>query len=184
MSTAPNPTNPLQPQNKLPMRAQLAQRIQRELLREIDHDIQVDRLLDDGRYARDVLLVCDALTGGDLPTLAALFREACEPGPAAGASSAAGAADPSAASSFERQATQADRPLKAGTRPPARGGSVAPKPAHPAPGHRPGHAVQANEWGDDTSSFGVTHPPPLQPEPPPPAANRPERRRFWPWPRD
>ena len=55
-------------------RLQLATRIHRLLLREIGHDIEVERLLSDARYARDVLLVCDAVPGGELVPLAALFR--------------------------------------------------------------------------------------------------------------
>ncbi len=58
---------------------QLAQRIHQLLLREIDHAIEVERLLADPRYARDVLLVCEAVPGGELVPLAALFREASRP---------------------------------------------------------------------------------------------------------
>ena len=58
-----------------PSRQQLAQRIQQQLLREIDYSIATDRLLADSLYARDVLLVCDAVPG-ELGTLAALFRQA------------------------------------------------------------------------------------------------------------
>jgi len=57
-------------------RPQIAQLIHRILLREIGHDIEIDRLLNDERYARDVLFVCDACPGGELIPLAALFREA------------------------------------------------------------------------------------------------------------
>ncbi|GCL63913.1 hypothetical protein [Pseudaquabacterium pictum] len=92
-------------------RLQLAQRIHLLLLREIDHAIEVERLLADPRYARDVLLVCDAVPGGELVPLAQLFREASRP--------------------------------KAG------------EPAEP------GHTPQPNDWGRDTSGFGVTQPPPL-----------------------
>ena len=93
-------------------RLQLAQRIHQLLLRDIDHTIEVDRLLSDARYARDVLLVCEAVPGGELVPLAALFREASRP----------------------------------------------PAGRHPAPG---GHAPQNNDWGRDTSGFGITQPPPL-----------------------
>jgi hypothetical protein len=92
-------------------RLQLAQRIHQLLLREIDHAIEVERLLADPRYARDVLLVCEAVPGGELQPLASLFREA-------------------------------SRPLAGQT-------------------EEPGHAPQANEWGHDTSGFGVTQPPPM-----------------------
>ncbi len=92
-------------------RLQLGQRIQQLLMREIGHAIEVDRLLAEPRYARDVLLVCEAVPGGELVPLAALFREASRP--------VAGRAD------------------------------------------EPGHAPQANDWGRDTSGFGVTQPPPM-----------------------
>ena len=39
----------------------------------------VERLLADPRYARDVLLVCEAVPGGELVPLAALFRDASRP---------------------------------------------------------------------------------------------------------
>jgi len=92
-------------------RLQLAQRIHQLLLREIDHAIEVERLLADPRYARDVLLVCAAVPGGELLPLAQLFREASR------------------------------------------------RPADRA--KEPGHAPQANDWGRDTSGFGVTQPPPV-----------------------
>jgi hypothetical protein len=116
-------------------RLQLAKRIHQMLLREIDHAIEVERLLADPLYARDVLLVCEAVPGGELAPLAALFREASRPGPG-----------------------------QAGA---------------------PGHAPQANEWGRDTSGFGVTQPPPV---PAKPGARRAsdadkpvptEQRRSW-----
>jgi len=92
-------------------RLQLAQRIHKLLLREIDHAIEVERLLVDPRYARDVLLVCEAVPGGELVPLAGLFRDASRP--------------------------------------------VAGQP------DLPGHAPQPNDWGRDTSGFGVTQPPPM-----------------------
>lgn len=87
-------------------RMQLAQRIHKLLVKEIEHAIEVERLLADPRYARDVLLVCEAVPGVELGALAALFREASAGQPAS-----------------------------------------------------PGHAPQANDWGRDTSGFGVTQPP-------------------------
>ena len=116
-------------------RLQLAKRIHQMLLRDIDHAIEVERLLADPRYARDVLLVCEAVPGGELAPLAALFREASR--------------------------------------------------AAPGQAGAPGHAPQANEWGRDTSGFGVTQPPPV---PTRPGARRasdadktaaPEQRRSW-----
>ncbi len=63
-------------------RMQLAQRIHQLLDKEIEHAIELERLLADPRYARDVLLVCEAVPGVELRALAALFREASasEPG--------------------------------------------------------------------------------------------------------
>ena len=58
----------------------IAQRLYPALLREIGHAIEIERLLSEPRYARDVLLVCEACPDGDLPTLAAQFR-ACAPMP-------------------------------------------------------------------------------------------------------
>ncbi len=63
-------------------RLQLANRIHLQLTRDLGHGIDVQRLLADVRYARDVLLVCDALPQSDLPALSAQFRQA-EPSEAA-----------------------------------------------------------------------------------------------------
>ncbi len=57
-----------------PSRLQIAQRVHQALLREIGHGIEIERLLGDERYGRDVLLVCDACPGNDLQALALLFR--------------------------------------------------------------------------------------------------------------
>ena len=125
-------------------RLQLAQRIQALLARDIEHTIEVDRLLADPRYARDVLLVCEAVPGGELVPLAALFRDASRQVPG----------------------------------------------QHQAPGHAPQH----NDWGRDTSGFGVSQPPPMPGAPAGPAATRrasdsepaplaPQRRSWLPrWP--
>lgn len=117
-----------------PSRIQIAQRIRQDLLREIDHEIEIARLLDDVRYARDVLLVCDALLGCDLPALASMFREATQVQP-----------------------------------------NAATAPTRPGPGR----ATLANEWGRDTSGFGVTQPPSLVPEHPAERAAQAERRHAW-----
>jgi len=67
-------------------RLQLATRIHYALLRELGHGIEVGRLLKHPLYARDVLLVCDACDGNDLPRLARAFRGAMQEAIDAGAS--------------------------------------------------------------------------------------------------
>jgi len=59
-----------------PRRLQLANRMHQLLLRHLGHRVDVERLLSDTRYARDVLLVCDALPEHGLRELAARFRGA------------------------------------------------------------------------------------------------------------
>ncbi|MDP2004183.1 MAG: hypothetical protein Q8K45_00765 [Rubrivivax sp.] len=54
----------------------IAQRIHAGLLAELGQGIDAQRMLADPLYARDVLLVCDALPEGDLAQLAPLFRSA------------------------------------------------------------------------------------------------------------
>ena len=54
----------------------LASRIDKLLQRELDEGIAPQRMVADGLYARDVLLVCDALVGSELQSLASLFRKA------------------------------------------------------------------------------------------------------------
>jgi hypothetical protein len=67
-------------------RLQLATRIHYALLRELGQGVDVGRLLKQPAYARDVLLVCDACSGNDLPRLAKAFRGALQEAVAAGAS--------------------------------------------------------------------------------------------------
>jgi hypothetical protein len=55
---------------------QLAQRVHELLLREVGFSIEAERLVADLQYARDVLLVCDACIGSDLPALAQMLRQA------------------------------------------------------------------------------------------------------------
>jgi hypothetical protein len=119
-------------------RLQIAQSLFQSLLRELDHSIELERLLGDPRYARDVLLVCDACPGGDLPALAAMLRATAPPvGRRAGDTPAAGLAPAT---------VQATIPPRA-----------APAPATGQP-DSPGHARQANDWSRDTSGFGVSRP--------------------------
>lgn len=55
-------------------RLQFAHQLHQSLLRELGHEIEIERLVSDTRYARDVLLVCDACPGTDLVGLAEQFR--------------------------------------------------------------------------------------------------------------
>ena len=64
---------------------QLATRIHYALRRETGIGIDVGRLLKQPLYARDVLLVCDACSGHDLPRLARAFRGAMQEAIDAGA---------------------------------------------------------------------------------------------------
>lgn len=57
-------------------RAVIAQRIDLQLRRQLGEGVDAPRTLHDERYARDVLLVCDAMVGTDLPLLARQFRAA------------------------------------------------------------------------------------------------------------
>ena len=63
----------------------LASRIDKLLQRELDEGIAPQRMVADGLYARDVLLVCDALVGSELQSLASLFRKAAAADAAAAA---------------------------------------------------------------------------------------------------
>jgi hypothetical protein len=62
-------------------RRQIANRMHLLLRRELGQGIDVVRTLAEPLYARDVLLVCDALPGSELASLALQFR-AAEPPPA------------------------------------------------------------------------------------------------------
>jgi hypothetical protein len=57
-------------------RTVIATRIDMGLRRQLGEGIDPYRALRDAAYARDMLLVCDALTGTDLPLLARQFRAA------------------------------------------------------------------------------------------------------------
>ena len=67
-------------------RLQLATRIHYALMRELGQGVEVGLLLKQPLYARDVLLVCDACSGNDLPRLAKAFRGAMQEAVDAGAS--------------------------------------------------------------------------------------------------
>ena len=57
-------------------RLQIAARIHHLLLRDLGQGIDIDQMLRLERYARDVLLVCDALRAQGLHELSARYREA------------------------------------------------------------------------------------------------------------
>lgn len=59
-------------------RTVIAQRIDLKLRHLLGEGVDSQRTISDDRYARDVLLVCDAMTDTDLPLLARQFRAASE----------------------------------------------------------------------------------------------------------
>jgi hypothetical protein len=71
-----------------PSLLQIAQRIDTGLKREIGAGVDLRRLLAQPLYARDVLLVCDALQGTELAALSAQFRQAAAEPTGAGAAAA------------------------------------------------------------------------------------------------
>ena len=135
-------------------RLQLAQRIHQALVHEIDHAIEVERLLTDARYARDVLLVCDALAGSEAPSLAAQFRLMPIPMPAV-AAAGAGARGPGSAPGHAQQATDWARDTSGFgvTQPPpvAPSAGARPRAAEP-PGGRPNSAPTSAPASAPTSA--------------------------------
>jgi hypothetical protein len=59
-------------------RQRIAERMHLLLVRELGEGIDVGRMLAQPLYARDVLLVCEALRGSDLEVLGKQFRYATE----------------------------------------------------------------------------------------------------------
>lgn len=59
-----------------PSPLQIATKIHFFLMRELGRGIDVEQMLAQPRYARDVLLVCDACRGTELAELAAAYRQA------------------------------------------------------------------------------------------------------------
>jgi hypothetical protein len=55
-------------------RAVIASRIDLQLRRHLGQPVDTHRALHDARYIKDLLLVCDAMEGTDLPQLATQFR--------------------------------------------------------------------------------------------------------------
>ena len=62
---------------------QIADLVHEALRREFGQGIDSRRMVAEPLYARDVLLVCDALPGSDLARLAQQYREAAAEAPAA-----------------------------------------------------------------------------------------------------
>ncbi len=69
-------TLPAKADTPLASRHRTAQRMAPLLLRELGTGIEVKRMLAQPLYARDVLLVCDAMRGSELAALAEQFRAA------------------------------------------------------------------------------------------------------------
>jgi hypothetical protein len=59
-------------------RTVIAEHIDRQLRHHLGEGVDAHRTLHDARYARDVLLVCDAMQDTELPALARQFRAASE----------------------------------------------------------------------------------------------------------
>jgi hypothetical protein len=59
-------------------RSIIISRIDLQLRRHLGHTVDTHRAVNDTRYAKDILLVCDAMEGTDLPQLATQFRVADE----------------------------------------------------------------------------------------------------------
>jgi hypothetical protein len=59
-------------------RSIIISRIDLQLRRHLGHTVDTHRAVNDTRYAKDMLLVCDAMEGTDLPQLATQFRVADE----------------------------------------------------------------------------------------------------------
>jgi hypothetical protein len=56
----------------------IVSRIDLQLRRHLGQPVDTHRAVSDTRYAKDLLLVCDAMEGTDLPQLASQFRAADE----------------------------------------------------------------------------------------------------------
>ena len=56
----------------------IVSRIDLQLRRHLGQAVDAHRAVSDTRYAKDMLLVCDAMEGTELPQLAMQFREADE----------------------------------------------------------------------------------------------------------
>ena len=117
----------------------IARQLQSVLLLEIEHEIEIERMVSDERYARDVLLVCDACPQTVLPQLATQYRAVWAPAAAAAAAAAAQEAPAMAMpDSMARRAIEAawapdSRPLPAAAAHPPPPSAAALQPAQPRP---------------------------------------------------
>lgn len=110
--------------------------IDTQLRHYLGQGVDVHRTLVDKRYARDVLLVCDGMSGTELPHLSRRFREASQGSQSSRASLPVlnSAVDVPPTSSAGRSASDAS--------------------------HSPGHeAGPPQGWSNNTSGFGVSRPP-------------------------
>jgi hypothetical protein len=102
---------------KTDSRSALAHRMHRLLRRELGQGIDEARLLAEPLYARDVLLVCDALPGPGLALLASQFRQAGPSGPQDRFAGSSESWPPSAADSAGPDSTGSPHSLPAVARP-------------------------------------------------------------------
>ena len=126
---------------------QIAQRIHQVLLREIGHAIEVERLLTDAHYARDVLLVCDAMVDSEARPLATQFRQPPMP-----AVAGAGATGPTSAPGHVQRPTDGSRHTSGFgvTQPPPVKASASglPRTVQPPAGHPERHRHWLARWLD------------------------------------
>ena len=64
----------------------IARRVDTLLIEQLGEGVQAQRMLDDPLYARDVLLVCEAMSDPELPKLARMFQQALVEAESAGPS--------------------------------------------------------------------------------------------------
>jgi hypothetical protein len=118
-------------------RVALVTDIDTQLRHYLGQGVDVQRTLVDTRYARDVLLVCDGMTGTDLPELSRQFREASR--------------GLRVALPVLRTAVRIESPA-----PRAEQVDAPDSRSAGAGGHEPG---PPQGWARNTSGFGHSHPP-------------------------
>ena len=118
----------------------IARRLHAVLLLEIEHEIEIERLISDERYARDVLLVCDACPQTVLPQLATRFRALSAP-PETAAAAVAAAPVMDLPDSMARRAMAAAWAAEAANPPPSPPGAL-----HPLARLKTRAAAQLRRW--------------------------------------